>query len=60
MKGGVVNSPLTKFIFKHSLLKCRAYRQEDFDRMARESRFGSCQIRAEAISLEIWLAKAAG
>ena len=59
MKGGVVNSALTKFIFKHSLLK-RAYRQEDFNRMARESRFGSCQIRAEAISLEIWLAKPAG
>jgi ubiquinone/menaquinone biosynthesis C-methylase UbiE len=58
MRLGVVNSAITKFVFQHTLLK-RAYRQEDFHRMARESRFGSCQIRAEDISLDVWLSKPA-
>ncbi len=56
---GRVNSTITKFIFKHTLLK-RAYRQDDFSRMACESRFRSCQIRVDGIGLEISLAKPAG
>jgi ubiquinone/menaquinone biosynthesis C-methylase UbiE len=59
MRLGVVNSAITKFVFKHVLLK-RAYRQEDFQRMAHESRFGSCEIRAEGIGLEVWLTKPVG
>jgi ubiquinone/menaquinone biosynthesis C-methylase UbiE len=58
MKLGIVNSTITKFIFKHFLLK-RAYNKEDFDRMAQASRFGACQIREEAIGLEVWLTKPA-
>jgi ubiquinone/menaquinone biosynthesis C-methylase UbiE len=56
MKLGAVNSAMTKLIFKHMLLK-RAYRSQDFDRMARASRFGSCQIRSHGISLEVRLTK---
>jgi ubiquinone/menaquinone biosynthesis C-methylase UbiE len=59
MQLGVVNSVLTKFIFKHALLK-RAYRREDFKRMAHQSRFGSCEIRLDGIGLEVWLTKPVG
>jgi ubiquinone/menaquinone biosynthesis C-methylase UbiE len=59
MQLGVVNSALTKFIFKHALLK-RAYRREDFKRMAHQSRFGSCEIRVDGIGLEVWLTKPVG
>jgi ubiquinone/menaquinone biosynthesis C-methylase UbiE len=58
MQIGALNSAITRFVFRHMLLK-RAYRQEDFQRMARESRFGSCRICAEDISLEVWLTKPA-
>ena len=56
MQLGLVNALLTKWIFKHMLLK-RAYRQADFERMARESRFGACELHAETISLEVWLTR---
>jgi ubiquinone/menaquinone biosynthesis C-methylase UbiE len=59
MRLGLVNSAMTKLVFKHMLLK-RAYRQEDFHRMAHESRFGSCQIRVDGIGLEVWLTRPAG
>jgi ubiquinone/menaquinone biosynthesis C-methylase UbiE len=59
MNLGVVNSTITRFIFKHVLLK-RAYSKEDFERLAGESQFGSCQIRVDAIGLEVWLTKPVG
>jgi len=59
MQLGLVNSAITKLVFKHMLLK-RAYRQEDFKRMTHESRFGSCQIRVDGIGLEVWLTKPVG
>ena len=31
----------------------------DFERMARESRFGACELHAETISLEVWLTRPA-
>ena len=43
-------------IFRHFLLK-RAYRREDFERMAAHSRFGGCQIQLDAIGLEVALTK---
>jgi ubiquinone/menaquinone biosynthesis C-methylase UbiE len=59
MKLGVFNSAITKFIFKHTLLK-RAYSQEEFERLARKSRFATCEIRRDAIGVEVWLTKQAG
>ena len=37
----------------------RAYTEEDFIRMARESRFGSCKINTGPIGFEVRLAKPA-
>lgn len=51
-----INSLLTKWIFKHSLLK-RAYSEDDFRRMAAQTPFGSCEIKAESIGLEVSLHK---
>jgi ubiquinone/menaquinone biosynthesis C-methylase UbiE len=56
MRLGRVNSAITQLIFKHLLLK-RAYRAQDFEQMARQSRFGSCEIRAAGIGLDVWLTK---
>jgi ubiquinone/menaquinone biosynthesis C-methylase UbiE len=59
MKLGRVNATITRFIFRHSLLK-RAYSRQDFERLAGESRFGSCQIQTDAIGLEVTLEKQSG
>jgi ubiquinone/menaquinone biosynthesis C-methylase UbiE len=59
MQLGLVNAAITKLTFKHMLLK-RAYSREDFNRMAHESRFGSCEIRVDGIGREVWLTKTAG
>jgi ubiquinone/menaquinone biosynthesis C-methylase UbiE len=53
---GRINSLLTKWIFKHMLLK-RAYSEEQFRSMASESPFRACEIRADPIGLEVALAK---
>ncbi len=58
MNLGVVNATLTRFIFKHVLLK-RAYSRADFERLAAESQFGGCQISTDAIGLEVSLVKSA-
>jgi ubiquinone/menaquinone biosynthesis C-methylase UbiE len=50
------NSVLTKWIFKHSLLK-RAYSQEEFRRMASQTPFATCEIKAVSIGLEVSLQK---
>ncbi len=49
---------LTKVIFRCMLIK-RAYNREDFNHMAEESRFGSCQINAGPIGLEVRFTKPA-
>ena len=53
---GPINAILTKLIFKHSLIK-RAYSREDFERMAAQTPFGSCEISAASIGFEILLRK---
>jgi ubiquinone/menaquinone biosynthesis C-methylase UbiE len=47
---------LTKWAFRCMLIK-RAYTQEQFHRMAAESRFGACQISLGPIGLEARFAK---
>ena len=49
---------LTKMAFRFMLIE-RAYTQEEFMRMAEESRFGSCQINAGPIGLEVGFNKPA-
>jgi ubiquinone/menaquinone biosynthesis C-methylase UbiE len=56
MNLGAINAALTKLIFRHMLLK-RAYRPDDFRALAGSSRFGSCEIRTENISLDVWLSQ---
>jgi ubiquinone/menaquinone biosynthesis C-methylase UbiE len=47
---------LTKMAFKHMLIK-RAYSLEDFQRMATQSQFKSCDISPDSIGLEVRCAK---
>jgi ubiquinone/menaquinone biosynthesis C-methylase UbiE len=49
---GRVNSALTRWIFKHVLLK-RAYLPDEFRRMAARTPFGSCEVRPESIGMEV-------
>ena len=49
---------LTKMAFRFMLIK-RAYTQEEFIRMAQESRFGSCQIKTVPIGFEVRFTKPA-
>ncbi len=53
---GPINAVLTKLIFKHSLLK-RAYLEEDFTRMASQTPFARCEIKAGSIGMEVSLHK---
>ena len=56
MKLDRINSAVTKWIFKHFLLK-RANSQDDFRRMAAQSMAGKCEISVEDISLIVTLRK---
>jgi ubiquinone/menaquinone biosynthesis C-methylase UbiE len=47
---------LTRMAFKHMLIK-RAYTQDDFTRLAAQSRFGKCRITADSIGMEVVLKK---
>jgi len=49
---------MTKWAFRCMLIK-RAYTQEEFFRMAEQSRFGSCQIEVGPVGLEVRLTKPA-
>ena len=51
-----INALVTKWIFKHSLLK-RAYSQEEFRQMASQTPFATCEIKASSIGLEVSLNK---
>jgi ubiquinone/menaquinone biosynthesis C-methylase UbiE len=53
---GPINSMLTKWIFKHSLIK-RAYLEEDFNRMASQTPFARCEIEVASIGMEVSLHK---
>jgi ubiquinone/menaquinone biosynthesis C-methylase UbiE len=52
MNLGWINSLLTRWIFKHVLLK-RAYLPDDFRRMAAQTPFGSCEVKPESIGMEV-------
>ena len=56
MPTGAINRTMTRFIFKHMLIK-RAYAPSDFARMAASSRFGDCEIRSTGIGVDVWLRK---
>jgi ubiquinone/menaquinone biosynthesis C-methylase UbiE len=49
---------LTKMAFKHMLIK-RAYSREEFEGMAKQSRFGTCEIEASSIGFEVRMRKPA-
>ena len=51
-----INAALTRWIFKHSLLK-RAYVEEDFRRMASRTPFATCEIKSVSIGFEVSLYK---
>lgn len=53
---GAINRTMTRFIFKHMLIK-RAYAPSDFARMAALSRFEDCEIRSTGIGIDVWLRK---
>ena len=53
---GAIDAWLTKWTFRHMLLK-RAYSKDDFIQMAKQSRFGTCQIKTSLIELEVGLVK---
>jgi len=53
---GKVDGWLTKMAFRVLLLK-RAYTKSDFERMGRESPFGSCTVRADGIGFEVCFLK---
>ena len=53
---GRINALMTRWIFKHSLLK-RAYLPDDFRRMATQTPFGSCAIKPEPIGMEVTFRK---
>lgn len=53
---GRINALLTRWIFKHSLLK-RAYAPDDFRRMAAQTPFGSCSIEPESIGMDVTFRK---
>jgi ubiquinone/menaquinone biosynthesis C-methylase UbiE len=56
MRLGRINSALTRWIFKHMLLK-RAYLSNEFSQMASETPFGRCEIKPVSIGLEVTLQK---
>jgi ubiquinone/menaquinone biosynthesis C-methylase UbiE len=56
MKLGRINSLLTKWIFKHSLLR-RAYSPNDFRQMAGQTPFKTCEIECDLIGQEVSLHK---
>jgi len=51
-----IDAWMTKWTFRHVLLK-RAYTEDDFVRMATQSRFGACRAKASSIGIEVRLAR---
>lgn len=52
-----IDAWMTKWTFRHVLLK-RAYTEDDFVRMATQSRFGACRARPSSIGIEVRFSKA--
>ena len=59
MQLSAVNALVTRFIFRHGLLRA-AYTRQQLERMAAQSRFGRCEIECSGIGLEVRLTKVAG
>jgi ubiquinone/menaquinone biosynthesis C-methylase UbiE len=53
-----IDAWLTRWTFRHMLIK-RAFTQNEFDQMAHESRFGTCQIDADLIGFQVRFTKPA-
>lgn len=53
-----IDAWMTNLTFKHMLIK-RAYTNEQFAQMARQSRFGACKVDLVPMALEVRLTKAA-
>lgn len=51
-----IDAWMTRWVFRHVLLK-RAYALDEFLDMAKQSRFGACQIEASGIALEVRFGK---
>jgi ubiquinone/menaquinone biosynthesis C-methylase UbiE len=51
-----IDAWMTKWTFRHLLLK-RAYTKDDFIQMAKQSRFGTCDINVRSIGLQVRLTK---
>ena len=56
MRLGPINGWITRMTFQHLLLK-RAYRPEDMQAMAGQSRFNNCELHLEGIGFEALLRK---
>jgi ubiquinone/menaquinone biosynthesis C-methylase UbiE len=56
MRLGWINSLLTRWIFRHVLLK-RAYLPDDFRHMAAQTPFGSCEVKPESIGMDVLFRK---
>jgi ubiquinone/menaquinone biosynthesis C-methylase UbiE len=52
-----IDAWMTKWTFRHVLLK-RAYTRDEFVQMAKQSRFGGCQINPAAVASEVRFRKA--
>src|SRR5262249_52540633 len=53
---GPIDAWMTKMTFRHLLLK-RAYTQNDFTRMAEQSRFGACTVHPVSLGFEVRFTK---
>ncbi len=53
---GPIDAWMTRWTFRHMLLK-RAYTEDDFVRMARQSRFGGCRATVSSIGIEVRFTK---
>ena len=56
MRLGPINGWITRMTFQHLLLK-RAYRPQDMQAMAEQSRFNNCELHLEGIGFEALLRK---
>jgi ubiquinone/menaquinone biosynthesis C-methylase UbiE len=56
MRLGSISRLMTRFIFKHVLIK-RAYAPSDLVQMVDASRFEDCDIRRQGIGMDVWLRK---
>jgi ubiquinone/menaquinone biosynthesis C-methylase UbiE len=56
LKLNPMNAYVTKFIFKHALLKS-AHTRSEIQEFAAKSRFETCEIQGDDMTLEIWLRK---